>query len=511
MDADTRSPTEHEPRTLLLAVLAAGVLMRFILAASLGLGVDESYAVAVARQWSLSYFDHPPLHFWIAGGIAKLAHSEKGAVVRLPFVLCFIGTTWFTFRLGRRFFGDRAGAIAALLLNVSAVFSLSTGGWVLPDGPLMLAMVASANVVVSVLFDETPSLPTARWLLAGALAGLAMLAKYHGIFVLGGTFLFLATSAQHRKWLRHPGPYLGAAVAFAMFAPVILWNREHGWVSFAFQGARAAGTGGLHIGALLTNIAGQAAWVLPWIWIPLVATLVRSLRAGPRDARRWFLFCLAVGPIATFTLIALRGDVGLPHWQAPGYLMLFPALGASVAARLESGDVRVRRWLRGSVWAFVLLVALLGSHTATGWLGAVMPGAFTRGDPSSDAIDWSELRPALEARGLLPVDGFVAAPSWIQAGKAAVGLGPDVPVICLCADPHHFFYLRDDRAYLGANALIVKREKPGDDVVSAFSPYFESVEAAGVVPIHRGGREALRVGIWKARGFRRAYPTEQPR
>ena len=57
-------------------MLALGTMLRFLVAASTGLGVDESYAVAVARQYSLSYFDHPPLHFWIAGTMAKLAHSE---------------------------------------------------------------------------------------------------------------------------------------------------------------------------------------------------------------------------------------------------------------------------------------------------------------------------------------------------------------------------------------------------------------------------------------------------
>ena len=75
-------------------MLAAGTLLRFLVAGSTGLGVDESYAVAVARQLSLSYFDHPPLHFWIAGVMAKLAHSEASEVVRFPFVICFAATTW---------------------------------------------------------------------------------------------------------------------------------------------------------------------------------------------------------------------------------------------------------------------------------------------------------------------------------------------------------------------------------------------------------------------------------
>lgn len=485
--------------------------MRFVIAATVGYGVDESYAVAIARHFSLSYFDHPPLMFWIAGGWAKLASSEAPVVLRLPFALCFTGTTWLTYRLGARFFGEWAGAFAALLLNVSAEFSLSAGGWVLPDGPLMVAMLASVSVIVSILFDAAPSNPLARWMLAGALAGAAMLAKYHGIFVLGGTFIFLLTSAPHRKWLRTPGPYLGAVIALAIFSPVVVWNREHAWVSFLFQGGRASGEGGVHLASMLQNIAGQIGYVLPWIWIPLVVTMVGAIRTGPRDAARWFLVCLAVGPIAAFTLIALRGDPGLPHWTASGYLMLFPLLGAAVAARMERGSRATKRWLTASVTSFAVLIALLGSAAATGWLGR-LPGEIAKVDAqTADLLDWVELRAALGDRGLPPPGGFVAAPSWIQAGKVAVGVGPRLPVICLCADPHHFRYAVVDTEFLGRDAVLAVKVKAGDNPVERFSPYFQSLEPITVVPITRDGRVAMEVALFRGVGFRRVFPTDQPR
>src|SRR3970282_2289524 len=117
-------------------------------------------------------------------------------------------------------------------------------------------------------------------------------------------------------------------------------------------------------------------------------------------------------------------DVGLPHWPAPGYLLLFPLLGAAVAARLERGDTRARRWLRARVWGILALVARIGTHTATGWLGRVMPRAFARGDPTADAVDWRLLRPALVARGLIPIDGFVGRPARVPGGRGPAGPGP---------------------------------------------------------------------------------------
>ncbi len=61
-------------------------------------------------------------------------------MVRLPFILLFAGTTWLMYRLTARLFGEPAGLWAAVLLNLSLVFSITSGGWVLPDGPLMFCM-----------------------------------------------------------------------------------------------------------------------------------------------------------------------------------------------------------------------------------------------------------------------------------------------------------------------------------------------------------------------------------
>ena len=512
-----------------MAIIAIGAVVRFLLAATAGLGVDESYAVAVARDLSLSYFDHPPLHFWIVGVFARLAHSEAAVVVRLPFVLCFAGTTWFIFSIGRRLFGDRAGLIGALLMNVSAVFSLSTGGWVLPDGPLMLLTTAAVDQISALLFAEEGRNAFATWLAAGLLVGLAMLSKYHGVFVLAGTAGFLATTPRFRTWLRTPGPYMGALVAFACFTPVVIWNSQHHWASFAFQGARAAPAMGIHFETFLANIGGQMAWVLPWIFIPLAASAWRALRSGPRDEKRWFLLALAAGPIVGFTLVSLRGDIGLPHWQAPGWLFVFPLLGAGVAERLAGANagadayagiqlakarataITTRRWLRWSVAGYGALLVLLGTHAATGWLARLAPEAFRRGDPTGDMVAWRMLRPTLTSLGYYPVDGFIATASWIQAGKASIAMGPGTAVLCLCADPHHFFYTQNDSAFLGKDAMIVKKVKDGDEVLTRFAPYFERIDPITRFGVYRGMQEVMLLEVYRAKNFRALYPTTQPR
>ncbi len=116
------------PKRLLLAVIVLGTLLRAAIAATVGLGIDESYAVVVARTPSWAYFDHPGLSFWIPGLLARATGSENALLLRAPFILMFAGTTWLVFRLGEELGGARAGAAAALLLAIAPVFTVAAGG-----------------------------------------------------------------------------------------------------------------------------------------------------------------------------------------------------------------------------------------------------------------------------------------------------------------------------------------------------------------------------------------------
>src|SRR5271157_5150948 len=91
-------PKPSEPQDLrAIAILAGFLAARVAFAWALGLGIDESYTLAIARTLSLSYFDHPPLHQWIAHFAARALGEGFGA--RLPFVAMFAATGWMLYRL----------------------------------------------------------------------------------------------------------------------------------------------------------------------------------------------------------------------------------------------------------------------------------------------------------------------------------------------------------------------------------------------------------------------------
>ena len=64
----------------------------------------------------------------------------------------------------------------------------------------------------------------------------------------------------------------------------------------------------------------------PWVFVPYRGPW-QALRRGPADDRSWYCLCLGLPAIVLFTLVPLWGDRGLPHWQMPGWLLLYPVLG----------------------------------------------------------------------------------------------------------------------------------------------------------------------------------------
>jgi len=498
-----------EAKRYVLAIIAAGTLLRLVSAATVGLGVDETYMVVASRQMSAGYFDHPPVAFWIARAAAAIG-GEHRVIVRLPFIALFIGTTWLMYRLTARLYGERAGVWAALALNTSAVFAVSAGGWVLPDGPLDFGLVAAAYCLVRATLEEHGRYPIAWWIAAGACTGLALLSKYHAALFMLGVMAFLVIQPAQRHWLRRPEPYLFASIALLIFLPDVLWNARHGWASFAFQLGRSGVSSAIPLAtrlrALGQTIAGQATWVLPWIWVPLAVALGRTIAKRPRDDRDWLLLCLAAGPIIIFTVVALGGLPALPHWAAPGYLMAFPLVGAAAAAAAEDARA-LRRWLAGSAVAFVGLVAVLMSAAATGWPARLVPALVRRHDPTVELLDWSELPRGLDSLHVLHrPNTFVAGTSWIQASKVAYALGPGVHVLCLTADPRHFGFLEDERRYIGRDALIITRLPDSRGVVTRYGPYFDRVEDVGRIPIYRFGHHEFDVGVYLAHDFRALTP-----
>jgi 4-amino-4-deoxy-L-arabinose transferase-like glycosyltransferase len=276
----------EQPTAFVIWTIAFGTIVRLICSWLLGFGTGEAYYFSTIRQLALSYYDQPPLFLWLGWLTEYITGSDSAFIIRLPFLLMFAATTWLTYRLGGLLFDQQVGALAALLLNLSPVFGLSVGSWFQPDGPLMLFWLAASVCVARITFCS-PRRRILLWALTGVWLGLAMLSKYHAILLVVGLLLFVLTRRDTWIWFREPGPYLGALIAFAIFTPVIVWNGHNEWVSFRFQGGRILESEGFRPDWLARSIIGQAAWIGPLIWVPIIYVYGRSILRGPQSAKSW--------------------------------------------------------------------------------------------------------------------------------------------------------------------------------------------------------------------------------
>lgn len=552
MMADPRPASQT--RAVLALIVGTG-LVRLLFAAATGLGMDESYMVSSGRIPGLGYFDHPPASWWLSWGAARLAGSEAAVVVRLPFIALFAVSTLLMFRLASAVAGEWAGFWAAVALNLSPVFGVTSGTWVLPDGPLVCALLGAALCLVratggtdrAYVRDEPAAVEGGRglntrhaeatrrdarngqgqdgprhegydqegrwawWLGAGVCAGLALLSKYTAILTIGGAFLFLVwdglprpgasgSDRATRPWLLQPGPYLAVVLAILVFSPVIIWNATHDWASFAFQGERAAGLRFRPLGPLEV-LGGGALFVLPWFWAAMMWVGWKALRDGPASHR--LLACLAAPPIIGFALVAAwSGHRVLFHWAAPGYLMLFPLLGQAIAARI--GEPWMRRTMVGTTALVLLVVFVIGVQTRWDVLGPAL-AAVMRKDPTAEGVDWTSLRADLTARGLLTPGTLVGLPNWRDGGKIARGLGSDVPVVVLNRDARQFGLAHPTADAIGRDMLVLVAEHP-DQTAAILAPLFARFERLPDAPVLLRGRELRRVAVFRAERLLRWPP-----
>ena len=322
-------------------MILVATALRLVVAACFGPGNDEAYHDLFAQHLDWSYFDHPPMLALVeSAGLALVGFHASVFALRLGIVILFAGSTWLLARMTARHYGSAAGWIAAFALNATAYYGVAAATFALPDGPLVFFWLLTLDRLLVVLEEPERVGP---WAAVGLAWGGAMLSKYQAVFLPVATLAYLAFEPAARHWLRRPGPYLAFALGLLVFAPVISWNAHHGWASFAFQGGRALGWPVIRPDRFAAFLGGQAAYLFPWLWVPLIVVLFREAR-GQRgrkgeDIPGRFLLYQAVVPLLAFGGVALVQPV-LPHWSLVGFLAAFPLLGRAWAQRREAAPAR---------------------------------------------------------------------------------------------------------------------------------------------------------------------------
>ncbi|MCW8917337.1 MAG: glycosyltransferase family 39 protein [Gammaproteobacteria bacterium] len=335
---------------LLLSLVLVGNLGAWL---GSGLLPDEAYYWVWSERLQGGYFDHPGLVAWLIRPFTELFGDVVWAI-RLPAVLSWLVGAILAYDLARRIYGDPLAARMALLVWVSLPLTQAGFHIVTPDAPMMIFSWLAIYLACRAALEGREVM----WLAAGVAVGLAMWGKYPALLVALGMLFALPLSVQGRQLLRTPWPWLAAVAALGAFMPVVRWNWQHDWVSFAFQ---------LHHGVKTTIevnplemamlfIGGQMAVVMPWSWVAMVVAGWCRPYAVPPLVYHLLLLAFAL-PLLVFGAAALTSE-GHANWPATAYITGSVLLGGALARWLYP-VAGPRRWAVALVIALFLLPTLL--------------------------------------------------------------------------------------------------------------------------------------------------------
>ena len=214
------------------SVLLSSLVFAFhlFIAPYFDLTVDESHYALYGKFLSLSYFDHPPLVGWLQFIALQFDNSEFALRI-IPSILFFL-TSLSIHSLTRQLYSKHSpysAFIAVVLLN-SIGFIQVISIAMLPELPLVL----SGIWVVKFTHHAIKKQNLFSWIILGIFLGLAGLSKYSAILFVPPIILLLIFT-NNIKQLITIKPYICALIAIIFISPVLIWNYQNDWVSFAYQ------------------------------------------------------------------------------------------------------------------------------------------------------------------------------------------------------------------------------------------------------------------------------------
>jgi 4-amino-4-deoxy-L-arabinose transferase-like glycosyltransferase len=356
--------------------LAALTAVRLAFAAVIPLTEDEAYYRLWAMHPQFGYYDHPPMvAWWLALGTRLVGDTPLGA--RLVPILASAVAGLLIFDIAQLAgLSSRTAGRAVAWYNAAPLVGFGAM-LILPDAATTLFWCLT---LWALLKSERTGLG-AWWVLAGAAAGCAALSKYSALFLGPGVLWWLLRSADGRRKLQGPWPWVALLIAGGLFMTNVAWNAGHQWITFAKQFGRVAPHGFKPLGPVSFLI------VLVLLSNPLTAPfLARALRAqlGPGGAKRAagldLVVISAVPFFAYLCLHSLHAEVEA-HWPAPLYPSLAILAAAGADGPLSGG---LRRLAKAAPVVGLTLSTLALIHMAT-----PRTDGLWRRDPSHPLRGWT--------------------------------------------------------------------------------------------------------------------------
>jgi hypothetical protein len=292
--------------------------------------------------------------------------------------------------------------------------------------------------------------------------------------------------------------------ALITFLPVILWNVQHDFISFRFQGTRATG-GSFTILNFLKALGGQAAYLTPMAFIPLLAIIGRTLKKGLVRREPVHLFYLLFGtvPVLLFLLISLVTPI-LPHWTLPGYIVLIIPLASMIRSGMENSRL-AGILFRASVALVALLMIMAFGFTRWGLLFS--PGN-AKNDVSLDMVGWEAIPRFLEAHEISEEEYFLFSHKWFLCGEIELATQARYPVQCFNSeDPRGYGIWNAHDDMVGRDGIYICSDRYYKDPAQSYGQYFESVSPPDSMVINRGNLPVKTIYFFRCNTLKKNYPS----
>lgn len=304
------------PSASVYALAGMAAMFHLLLAGRYGFHRDELYYVEGGRHLAFGYVDHPPLTPMLARMVVAVAGERLWAlrvVAAVAGALVVLGCALIARTLG----GGRAAqtvaagaaAVCPYFVSVSSIFSTTTFD--------LLSWTILLYLFSRLLGTDDDRL----WIPLGIAFGIALEVKWLPLLLAAGFAVAVALDERLRAHTRRPGPWIGAALALALWAPNLVWQVANGWPTLEFtqnNNANVSEESG-RLGFVLEQVA-LLVFLLP-IAVAGVVWLWRRPRWRP----------LVVTAASVFVLLFALG--GKAYYFAGMYPVLFAAGAVAVEGR----------------------------------------------------------------------------------------------------------------------------------------------------------------------------------
>lgn len=514
---------EKEIRKILFILIATGTLIRIVIASTLELSVDEVYYWTYALYPDWSHFDHPPMVGFVIQFFSMNLLFDNELALRSGAIVFSICNTLIIYSIGKIVKNPLTGLYAAFLLNASIYGSVLAGNFIIPDTPQLLFWLLSLYYLIKTLPNKTITKKTSiDFLLACLFTGFAILSKYHGVFIWAGIGLYAVF--YNRIWLKTPVFYLGMLLSASFVLPIVIWNIENDWISFAFHGDRVTNALVLRLDYLFTELFGQVAYNNPVNYViivmALIATFKNKLQINTNYKRILILNSLPIWIV--FTSFSVFRQT-LPHWTGPAFTPLLIIASVYLSAKTETLNLPKRnvlfpKLIRASTYLLITLLfaASLLINYFPGTIGKTESiSKYGDTDFTLDMYGWKQIKSGFEKivqrdqqKKEMPFDAPIISPKYFPGTEidyyVARPMGKKVLLLGPLNNIHKYAWINQERGNLqeGDDAYMISTSNWYKDPFEYYSSNFNQILPSDTIEITRSGELAYYAFVYKMKGYK---------